>query len=52
MLFTFQSALPALQQPHKHSYSLQLACHTQIAQHYLHYTLAVSAFSFLSRGFL
>ena len=28
MLFTFQ-------QPHKHSHSLQLAIHTQLAQHYI-----------------
>jgi len=30
MLFTFQAALWALQQPHKYSYSLQLAIHTQL----------------------
>jgi len=31
MPFTFQPALQALQQPHKHSHSLQLATHTQLA---------------------
>ena len=34
MPFTFQAALFALQQPHKHSHSLQLAIHTQLAHHY------------------
>jgi len=34
MPFTFQAALLALQQPHKHSHSLQLAIHTQLAHHY------------------
>ena len=29
MPFTFQAALQALQQPHKHSHSLQLAIHTE-----------------------
>jgi len=29
-----QPALWALQQPHKHSHSLQLANHTQLAHHY------------------
>jgi len=35
MPFTFQPALWALQQPHKHSHSLQLANHTQQAHHYI-----------------
>jgi len=40
MPFTFQAALLALQQPHKHSHSLQLAIHTQLAHHYnMHYEL-------------
>jgi len=31
MPFTFQPALRALQQPHKHSHSLQLATDTEVA---------------------
>jgi len=33
MPFTFQPALWVLQQPHKHSHSLQLATDTQLAYH-------------------
>jgi len=33
--FTFQPALRALQQPHKHSHSLQLATDTEVAHHYI-----------------
>jgi len=35
MPFTFQPALWALQQPHKHSHSLQQAIHAQLARHYI-----------------
>jgi len=35
MPFTFQPALRVLQQPHKHSDSLQQAIHTQLAHHYI-----------------
>jgi len=49
MLFTFQPVLWVLQQPHKHSHSLQLATHTELAHHYIQYALSF----FLSpRGFL
>ena len=34
MPFTFQAALLALQRPNKHSRSLRLAIHTQLAHHY------------------
>jgi len=37
--FTFQPALWALQQPHKHSHSLQLATHTELTHHYIWYAL-------------
>ena len=37
MPFIFQPALPAFQQPHKHSHSLQLATHTELACHYIQY---------------
>jgi len=36
MPFIFQAALQVLQQPDKHSYSLQLATHTELAHHYIH----------------
>jgi len=39
MLFTFQPALQVIQQPHKHSLSLQLATDTQLGHHYIHYAL-------------
>ena len=35
MPFTFQPALRALQQPQKHSHSLQLATDTELAHHYI-----------------
>ena len=35
MSFTFQPTLRVLQQPHKHSHSLQLATHTELAHHYI-----------------
>jgi len=35
MPFTFQPALWACQQPHKHSHSLQPAIHTQLGHHYI-----------------
>ena len=35
MLFTFQAVFRPLQQTHKHSCSLHLAIHTQIAHHYI-----------------
>jgi len=35
MPFTFQPALWVLQQPHKHSHSLQQAIHIQLAHHYI-----------------
>jgi len=35
MPFTFQPTLRALQQPHKHSHSLQPAIHTQLAHCYI-----------------
>jgi len=35
MPFTFQPALRVLQQPHKHSHSLQLATDTELAHHYI-----------------
>jgi len=35
MPFTFQPALRAPQQPHKHSHSLQQAIHSQLAHHYI-----------------
>ena len=38
-LFSFQPAFRAFQQPHKYSYSLQLAIHTQLAHHYIQYAL-------------
>ena len=51
MLFTFQPALWTLQQPHKHSPSLQLATHTQLAHHYIEYALwTLSAFLSLCRA--
>ena len=37
---TFQPACWALQQPHKHSHSLQPAIHTQLAHHYIQYALS------------
>jgi len=41
MLFTFQAILRMLQQSDKHSYSLQLAIHTElhVANHYIQYAL-------------
>ena len=39
MPFTFQAALLALQQPHKHPHSLQLAIYIQLAHHFIQYTL-------------
>jgi len=49
MQFTFQPALRALQQPHKHSHSLQLATHTELAHHYIQYALStLSVFLLLS----
>jgi len=44
MPFTFQPALQALQQPHKHSHSLQLAIHTELAHHYIQYVLLTLSF--------
>jgi len=35
MPFTFQPALRALQRPHKHPHSLQLATDTELAHHYI-----------------
>ena len=35
MPFTFQPTLWALQQPHKHSHSLQLVIHTELAHYYI-----------------
>jgi len=39
MLITFKAALWMLQQSDKHSYSLQLAIHTMLANHYMQYAL-------------
>ena len=39
MPFTFQAALLALQQPHKHPHSLQLAIYIQLAHHFIQYAL-------------
>ena len=39
MPFTFQPALRALQQPHKHLHSLQLATDTELAHHYIQLAL-------------
>ena len=39
MPFTFQPSLQVLQQPDKHSYSLQLPTHTELAHHYIQYML-------------
>jgi len=51
--FTFQPALQALQQPHKHSYSLQLAIHTRSASTLLHSKGFMISIFFLSpTGFL
>jgi len=51
MPFTFQPALRALQQPHKHSHSLQLATHTQL--HIITFNINSFWFSLLSpRRFL
>jgi len=41
------AALWALQQPHKHSHSLQLANHTQLAHHYIQYALSTLSVLFL-----
>jgi len=35
MPFTFQPALQSLQQPHKHSHSLQQSIRTQLAHYYI-----------------
>ena len=40
MPFTFQPALWALQQPHKHSQSLQQAIRIELAHHYIEYALS------------
>jgi len=40
MPFTFRPAFRALQQPHKHSHSLQLVIHTEQAHHYIQYALS------------
>jgi len=40
MPFTFQPALRTLQQPHKHSHSLQLATHTELTHQYIQYALS------------
>jgi len=45
MPFTFQPALQVLQQLHKHSHSLQLATHTEVAHHYIQYALSTLCFS-------
>jgi len=37
MSFTLQPAFLALQQPHKHSHSLQLATDTELAHRYIQY---------------
>jgi len=49
MPFAFQPALRALQQPLKHSHSLQQAIHTQLAHHYIQQALSTLSafFSFL-----
>ena len=44
MLFPFWAAVRVLQQPHKYSYSLQLAIHTQ--HHYIQYALWALYFFF------
>jgi len=41
MPFTFQPALRSLQKPHKHLHSLQLAIHTELAQHYIQYAWSI-----------
>jgi len=41
MPFTFQPALQALQQSHKHSHSLQPAIPTQLAHPYLQLALSI-----------
>ena len=46
MPFTFQPAFQELQQPHEHSSSLHLAIHTQLAHHYIQYTLSALLFLF------
>jgi len=53
MPFTFQPALWALQQPHKHSHSLQLATDTELAHHYIQYVYQLFPLFILSQiGFL
>ena len=50
-VFTFQPALRVLQHPHKHSHSLQLAIHTQLAHHYIQSALGMIGL-FFPRGFI
>jgi len=47
MPFTFQPALVVLQLPHKHSNSLQLVIHTELAYHYIQYALSTLSAFFL-----
>jgi len=51
MPFTFQPALQAPQQPHKHSNSLQQAIHSLIAHHYIQQTLLTLSVFFFPKGF-
>ena len=52
MPFIFQPAFWALQQPHKHSHSLQLTNHTELAHYYIQLALSTLHFFLSPRGFL